>query len=348
MQSGYVGAKLRPFKLTIALTALAASAAGAQTDVVEIDNGDRLSGTVKGLDRGRLSFSTAATGTIRIEWDDVAYLTAGRRLDIELSNGQRYFGSLQTGDSAGQLRIVTDSGDVVNIPMLQAVAMTPIEESFIDRLNLILSAGYSFTKASDLTQTNVSASLDYRADRNSAGLALSSIVTDDVVRSTQRHTLDLNYFRFLQNRKLAGALIALETNDRLGIDLRTSVRGLAGRYLRQTNQSRIAVYGGVSLNREEIAGLPTSQDSVEAFAALNMEWFRFDSPQLDVTTEFQLLPSLTENGRVRTEADIDLRWEIVSGLFWGLTIYHSFDNQPPGIGATNSDYGIISSLGWSF
>lgn len=43
----------------------------AATDVVEFQNGDRLSGDAKSLDRGRLGFETDATGTIYVEWQEV-------------------------------------------------------------------------------------------------------------------------------------------------------------------------------------------------------------------------------------------------------------------------------------
>lgn len=81
-----------------------------KTDVVVFSNGDRLTGEIKGLERGRLSFKTAATDTIRIEWDEVAHLTSDQRLEIDLESGQRYFGSLNSGDTSGSLNVRTDSG----------------------------------------------------------------------------------------------------------------------------------------------------------------------------------------------------------------------------------------------
>ena len=42
-----------------------------KTDVVTFVNGDRLTGEVKSLERGRLRFKTDATDTISIEWDNV-------------------------------------------------------------------------------------------------------------------------------------------------------------------------------------------------------------------------------------------------------------------------------------
>ena len=43
-----------------------------KTDILVFRNGDHLTGEVKGLDRGRLSFDTDATGTVSIEWAHVS------------------------------------------------------------------------------------------------------------------------------------------------------------------------------------------------------------------------------------------------------------------------------------
>jgi len=45
---------------------------------------------------------------------------------------------------------------------------------------------------------------------------------------------------------------------------------------------------------------------------------------------------------------MDFRWELVKDFFWGFSIYYSFDNQPETPGASTSDYGAVTSLGWSF
>ena len=46
-----------------------------KTDIVTLVNGDRLTGEIVELDRGRLVFRTDSEGTIYIEWDKVV---AGR------------------------------------------------------------------------------------------------------------------------------------------------------------------------------------------------------------------------------------------------------------------------------
>ena len=69
--------------------------ASANTDVVVFDNGDRLTGEIKSLERGRLRFKTEATDTISIEWDNVAFLSSDQNIQIETYEGRRYLGRLK-------------------------------------------------------------------------------------------------------------------------------------------------------------------------------------------------------------------------------------------------------------
>ncbi len=114
--------------------------------------------------------------------------------------------------------------------------------------------------------------------------------------------------------------------------------------------------------REDLADSDIDQDTIEATGTLTWDWFRFDSPELDLSTSLQVIPNLTDTGRVRGELDISLKWEIVEDLFWELTYYHSYDNRPPEpiepelptipeIGEAynpNNYYGIITSIGYDF
>ena len=51
--------------------------------------GDRLTGEVKGLERGKLAFKTDPTGTIKIEWLDVASLESIETFEVDLTSGER-------------------------------------------------------------------------------------------------------------------------------------------------------------------------------------------------------------------------------------------------------------------
>ncbi len=81
---------------------------------------------------------------------------------------------------------------------------------------------------------------------------------------------------------------------------------------------------------------------------MTWDWFRYDSPELDLSTSLQVIPSLTDTGRVRGELDVKLKWEMIEDLFWELDIYDSVDSRLVVTGAEKNDYGVITSLGWDF
>ena len=82
----------------IALTlSLAATADGqGRTDVVSLANGDRITGEVMALERGRLEFKTDDAGTLYLEWDKLVSVQShasgrgGARRRAEVSRQPRF------------------------------------------------------------------------------------------------------------------------------------------------------------------------------------------------------------------------------------------------------------------
>lgn len=341
--------KRTAFILTMLTLALGFSIkAQAGQDVVIFKNGDRLTGEVKSLERGRLRFDTDATGTIPVEWDKVALLKSEQNIQVETETGERFLGRLQAGAEEFTV-VVQGDADPMTLPMSQVVLMTPIEERRVDRLDIDFTAGYNFAKASEAQQVRLGLDLAARTERRIFSMNADAVQSDsEDSESSQRQSLDLQYRRLWPSRWYSGALVSLDRNDELGLDLRTSAGVGGGRYLRQTNSSILSLGGGVQLSRENVSTGISDEDTVEAVVSLNWDWFRYDSPELDLSTTLQIIPNLTESGRVRGEFDVSLKWEIVEDLFWELSLYDSYDNDPVVDGAEKNDYGIATSLGWSF
>jgi hypothetical protein len=336
------------FSVVLLLTALLPSVVIAKTDVVIFNNGDRLTGEVKSLERGKLRFKTAATDTISIEWDDVALLTSDQNIQIETENGVRYLGHLVDGGEEFTLVVETESG-TVDLPTPRVVFMTPIEEKRIDRFDGDLTMGYNFAKASEVQQLRFGVDLSVRTESRIFSLQADAVRSDsEGADSSQRQSLDLTYRRLRANRWYTGAIVGLDRNDELGLDMRTSVGVGGGRYLLQTNSSVLTLGAGVQLSRENLAGDLSDEETVEAVLALDWDWFRYDTPELDLSTSLQIIPNLTESGRVRGEFDISLKWEMIEDLFWELSFYDSYDSDPVAVGAAENDFGVATSLGWEF
>jgi putative salt-induced outer membrane protein YdiY len=325
----------------------------AKTDVVTFNNGDRLTGEIKSLERGRLRFKTDATDTISIEWNDVAYLSSDHNIQVETILGTRYLGYIGRAEERYNLVVQTEAG-AIQLNNIQVIKMTPIEDKGVNRLDGDISVGYNFTKANEVEQLNIGLELEFRTVTRVINLSFDSVLTDSLDNdSNQRENFDLHVRRLLRDRWLWGGTVSLTRNDELGIDLRTTFSAGGGRIVRQTDHSSLILEAGLSVTREELAGNvidpnPEPQDSIEAYGTIKWDWFRFDTPELDLSTTFQVIPNLTDTGRVRGELDTKLKWEMVEDLFWELSYYHSHDSRPPTIGAEKNDYGIVTSVGYKF
>jgi hypothetical protein len=347
--------------IAISMPAIAAD----NTDVVIFLNGDRLTGEFKSLERGRLRFKTDATDTISIEWDNVAFLKSDQNIQIETENGARYLGHLSATTDEKRLVVEMSSGPAV-LENEHVILMTPIEGVRRDRIDGDVSAGYTFARAKNVKTTNLSVDLNYRTESRIWALDFDTLVTDssedddedDDEGASENLSLALEYNRLLPNRWLAGGLVRFERNDELGLDLRTSIGGGGGRILHQSDNSSLSLTGGLYVSREDTVISdpdisPQSEehiieDYLEASVNLTWDWFRYDTPELDLTTTLQIFPNLTDSGEYRGEFEIELKWEIIEDFFWSLSIMDSYDSKVGELEGEKNDYSIITSVGWDF
>ena len=110
----------------------------------------------------------------------------------------------------------------------------------------------------------------------------------------------------------------------------------------------LGLQAGLQFSREDLIGETEKTDSIEAVFAVEWDWFRFDSPELDWATTLEAIPSLTESGRVRGNFNTSLKWEMITDLKLGLSFYSSYDNKPQSEAASKSDYGVNTTMTYEF
>jgi putative salt-induced outer membrane protein YdiY len=335
--------------LTCFILLLATPSFAAKTDIVEMRNGDHLTGEIKNLERGILSFSTDHMGTISIEWEEVASVKSDQVLEIELTSGQRFFGHIAADTNPGMLLVTGAEDNADELSIEDTIRMSPLEESgnLRDRIDSYVDFGFSDTKANDLSQYSFDAGFSYRDRKSKWDLRLSTIQSDSGDGRAGSSTLRGSRQRFFGNRWFWSGLLQLDQNDEQGLDLRTLAGGGLGRNLVQTNKQYFAVSGGFGLTREDLDD-GTDTDSVEAILGVGYDVFSFANPDLDLHTELVVFPSLTVSGRVRTQAEISLSYEIIDDLYIELSLQEYYDSEPQSAGAEKNDYAITTSLGYSF
>jgi hypothetical protein len=314
-----------------------------------MSNGDRLTGEVKLLDRGLLSFDTDATDTIAIKWDRVAAVSSPQNFEITLDDGRRVFASVSPGTEGETLRL-DDGRTTSELATSAVVRMEPIEGRTIDRIDMGVDLGYSTAKANKVSQETFGYDFDYRSESRSLGLNfdLARSSTSSQPSST-RANLSMRYTHLLFERNWNPVGLAqIERNDELGLNRRYTLGGGMNRAFVDTNSRRVAFVGGVVYTAEKEFGAELSNDVAEAAIGFDLDWFRYNDPELDVTMRAVLYESISSQRRTRGNIDLSLKWELFGDFTWGLSTYYSFNTRPNSAESSSSDYGVVTSIGWSF
>ena len=351
MKKTIIGLSIMLAIVMISLTPQVATAA--KTDVVVLINGDSVTGEIKSLDFGELRYSTDSMGTVSVEWEEIVSIRSNQSLQVEVASGTRYFGNLFQTNSNGSVGV--GRGDnVQEIDLSHIVRITPIEtdEKIWHRLEGSVKFGFDTDKASEVASGYVNANIRYRALTYLLGLDISSSFTttpnpilggDD---TTKNQTIGINYQRFRANRWFTDWFTSVEKNDAQGIDQRLLAGGGIGRYLIQNNNNQFSLLAGLVGTRESFIG--SDPDTTNAEGKVEIKYLhRRRDPDSDIIFTTDFYPRLDDFSSYRLNSDLTFRRELVEDLFIDLSVYYSFLSEPPA-GAHSDDYGVITSLGYSF
>jgi hypothetical protein len=332
-------------------TALAGPAWSApQTDVIELENGDRITGEIRSLEYNQLKVGTYHMGTILVEWDKVTRVHSSQQLLLELTDGGRAYGQLAEARSPGTLLV--DAGDgrpPESLDLVRVVRMEQVAgQRFTDRFDGYASVGFDVKKANEQSNVDLAAGLSSRNQIREWSIDSSlSLTNDSAGKQGERADLQGVLKRFLRERNFYLGMLKLSHNTELDLDLRTLAGGTVGHYFVQTNRAEWT--GGVGLAvSSEVYASGERQKSLEGVLTTDFSIFRYDFPETDISGSLTLLPSLTDIGRVRAEAELGVKYEFVDDLFFELKLYSAFDSRQPGTKTRASDYSVTTSLGYSF
>jgi hypothetical protein len=124
----------------------------------------------------------------------------------------------------------------------------------------------------------------------------------------------------------------------MDLDLRTSLTAGAGKAFVRTNSSNLYSALAVQANREVSMG--EGQFNLEGVIRAVYSVFIFENPEVSFNLSGDLIPSLSNLGRVRTNIDSSLNWEIFDDLYLKWTFYLNYDNKPLSDTAEKYDWAI--------
>jgi hypothetical protein len=336
--------------LVVFLSALTATAKN--EDVVVLKNGDRMTGEIKGLQRGELRFkSDYMAESVRLDWSKVASLESKSTYMIWLVDGKLMTDVMRlVANRSSEVAnfVIGNSQQTIKVHQLDVIRITPADRGFWRRLEGSIDFGLSFTSGNDQYQTNLAATSTYRTGAHSFTASVDSAFSGQTEgTSTRRNQFTFDYRRQLNERWYVGGLIDFLRSDQQSLRLRTSTGGLIGRNLKQTEHTRLSVFGGVVGTREHYSTILSKPSATNADALAGVDFFTFRFSKTDIRSRLSVYPSLTTPGRTRFQTTSDLRIKIVKDLWWGFHIYENFDSKPP-VAADKNDLGVSTTLGWKF
>jgi hypothetical protein len=245
--------------------------------------------------------------------------------------------------------VVVEVSGPVALPMSEVTVITTIGRSFWKKLDGSIDVGFSYTKSSDIAQLNVNSTTVYRSPSFEARLAGSGTATqtsDDEERD-DRATIQMSYLRYRGARWFVGGGAGFETNESLGIELRSQVSLAVGQRLVNTNKAQLSIGGGLAVNDERGVDTEPTQN-VEGIMTFRTSYYAYDFPKTNLDVAFQYFPSLSNFGRQRIQFDSSVRRELWKDVFLSVNVFDTFDSEPPSVDADKNDVGVVLSFGWSY
>ena len=343
-----LGAMLSVGLLALVALLLPSPVRAVRTDIVILNNDDRITGDIKSLERGMLKLKTDAADNILIQWEDIKRLISTTSFEVESTTGRRYFGSFPANSGTRKLHIVGVLDSLV-IDFDKIVYIVPIEDTFWSRIDGSVDLGLSYTQANLLLKWSFAGEIRYRAPSFYSRLSVNSSISEqENVSRTSRQDMELRNTRFFRHKTFTNLIYSMMSNDELGVAMRISLNGSGGADWLKTNSMLWGGYAGLSVTTEQSTTGPDFTTQLEATFNMEFETFAYHTPKRDISVVFSVIPNLTDRGRVRTELNVKFKWEIVADLFFALTALNSTDNRPPEGASSNSDLTLTTSIGYSF
>ncbi len=265
-----------------------------------------------------------------------------------------YSGSLATPSNPGarptKIEVIEESTSKVTLDRAHVIHMEETDLGFWRRFNGQIGLNSIYNKGNQSAQYNLSTDAVYPRERWSAAVSYSSSFSStNGTSAVTRNETQLTAQRLLRwnNWYCAGLLDFLQSSEQ-GIQVQSTIGGGVGRYLKNTNNTLISVYGGLAWEniayKQQIVPA-TDQQVTSALIVGEMKLFRFDKTNLNVTGT--ILPALSNPGRIHTNLNVAYYVKLWSKFTWNISFYGNWDNQPPP-GFSGSDYGTSSGITYKF
>jgi hypothetical protein len=319
---------------------------GQVKDTLYMHRGQMLLGEVLSMEQGRLQFDSDDAGVVNVKYYKIQTFSAGMHFyRIRTTDAKILYGRIYPSKRDGYIRINNE----VEIPIDIIIRLQHYEEKFWERLSGKISAGYDYTRSSNIGRINFDLSTKYLAQDLEVGLTASTIITQtpgDFSRDIESVNLSPAYF--LNYRWLIVGRLRYQRNLELSLARRFQEFAGAGYVIVQQPQQQLITLVGLALNQELSTEGVQSGNLLEVPLLFSYKIFSLQNPNIQFSINQSVYFGVTDSGRIRSDGEIRLSWEPINDFSIGLTFYNNSDSRPPEGTGRNFDFGTVLSLGYVF
>lgn len=318
----------------------------AQNDTIQLKNTNLLIGEVKSFVEGVLVMETSYSDEdFKIEFNKISELIIQRKCLIVLTNGRRRFGNIRT-EKAGRVVITLNDGSMEKYRLSEIIALQEVNDSFWKRFKGAIDLGYNITKANKNRQFTIGGNLEYNSELWMIEGTINTLNSkQDDAEITRRTDANIELIRLLLKRWYFLGEVSLLSNTEQALDARISPSLGAGKLLVSSSRLYLGLSIGLTYNIENYVDASLDKTSSEAFIATSFKMFDFKD--VDLNTGIKFYPSLSEKGRLRTDYDFTMKYDLPLDFYIKLGFTFNYDNQPAIVG-NDFDYVFTSGFGWDF
>lgn len=339
--------RARSWLLLALLGAASPLLARGRVDIVDLTNGDHVTCEIIYMKSRSLHVRTVTMGTVAIDWPDVAAMVSPQLFEVELTDGSRLTGTLTTTEK-GRLGIRTESG-VLSYRFEDVATIIQLGKRLWENRRGYLDVGFDFASAEEDLSLSLGAQLQLSGPRTRSITTFSGSISD-TAQTEQRQRDDLQealQFPLGRHWVLVGTGL-YQHNDDLGLDSRLTASGAAIWIPKRWPSGYWGVGAGMAQSSERYAGEPTSTSTTAGLIDLLADYDRFGAFGTQLTLDALYLPILTGPPRHRVELRSTFRQKITHDFTFAVSPYYSYDSNPPNGTLRHQDWGMSSSIGWTF
>ncbi|MGE0625626.1 MAG: YdiY family protein [Pseudomonadales bacterium] len=259
---------------TLLLAVLLSAAAATQAGVLNLTNGDRLTGEIDSITGGRLILNTEFAGTIGVKLETVKNFESDKTFEIRMEDGTKSRGQFVVTSDAQQFRAEDGALADLNLATLKAagennLGITDLGSDWETRFDagITASTGNSDTSAQNyllesiLTRSRSDHTLNFTYNTQE----------DDNVKTKDNLQAGYRYRRFFGERWYGLGNVGYQEDEFKGIDYRWTLGAGAGYQFWDNSQGALSTDLAANYVIEELEGVKDENPALR----WGVDWNRF-------------------------------------------------------------------------